>query len=540
MSDRVTVGTLDELRQSGCLTGKAGAQPICVFWSEGAPFALDDRCPHMGFPLHRGTVESGLVTCHWHNARFDLSSGGTLDPWADDVRAYPVEIDDGQVTRGRRAGARPHRLPAAPAGGGAGAGHHARHRQGRARPARRRRGAERHRARGRRVRHPVPPGRVGRGAHRADRDGQRAPPPRPGRPGAGAGPRAGVRVARHPRPPAPVPAAAARRRAAGGTARRLVPTVRRDPVRPTPPSARWRRPSPPSIATAVADIMFAAVTDHVFLDGGHTIDFTNKAFEVLDHLGWEAAPDVLPTLVAQTASASRSEEQGSWRYPHDLAAMVGDGHRGAARTTARQVPRNDSVRPRRRGRQAGLVDPVRRPDRGRRPPSTTPSPPAPVPRSSAGPSPTPPRCGSPASTPRTTTATGTRCTTPSPPPTPSIRRSRRAPTPELLRGVYHGALRIYLDRFLNVPAARLPGPRADRRGGRPRRAAGLLGPGGTGRRGGHDRLPLPGRRRRSRAGDRRCSATRCSPRTPSSTGSRPTRPPSASSTPGRRAPRRAR
>jgi hypothetical protein len=28
----------------------------------------------------------------------------------------------------------------------------------------------------------------------------------------------------------------------------------------------------------------------------------------------------------------------------------------------------------------------------------------------------------------------------------------------LLRGVYHGALRIYLDRFLNIPAARLPGP----------------------------------------------------------------------------------
>ena len=42
-------------------------------------------------------------------------------------------------------------------------------------------------------------------------------------------------------------------------------------------------------ATTVAEIMFAAVTDHVFLDGGHTIDFTNKAFEVLEHLGWERA-----------------------------------------------------------------------------------------------------------------------------------------------------------------------------------------------------------------------------------------------------------
>ena len=37
---------------------------------------------------------------------------------------------------------------------------------------------------------------------------------------------------------------------------------------------------------------------------------------------------------------------------------------------------------------------------------------------------------------------------------------KRAESPEMLRGVYHGAMRVYLDRFLNVPAARLPGPSA--------------------------------------------------------------------------------
>ncbi len=34
----------------------------------------------------------------------------------------------------------------------------------------------------------------------------------------------------------------------------------------------------------------------------------------------------------------------------------------------------------------------------------------------------------------------------------------RSPSPALLRGLYHNALRVYLDRFLNVPAARLPSP----------------------------------------------------------------------------------
>ena len=51
----------------------------------------------MGFPLHRGSVENGLLTCHWHHARFDLESGGTLDPFADDVRSYPVEVDGDDV-----------------------------------------------------------------------------------------------------------------------------------------------------------------------------------------------------------------------------------------------------------------------------------------------------------------------------------------------------------------------------------------------------------------------------------------------------------
>ena len=37
---------------------------------------------------------------------------------------------------------------------------------------------------------------------------------------------------------------------------------------------------------------------------------------------------------------------------------------------------------------------------------------------------------------------------------------KRAESAEMLRGVYHGAMRVYLDRFLNVPAARLPSPSA--------------------------------------------------------------------------------
>jgi nitrite reductase/ring-hydroxylating ferredoxin subunit len=68
-----------------------------VVFDAGQVFALDNRCPHMGFPLHRGTVRDGILTCHWHHAKFDLASGCTLDPFADDDAAFAVEVRDDMV-----------------------------------------------------------------------------------------------------------------------------------------------------------------------------------------------------------------------------------------------------------------------------------------------------------------------------------------------------------------------------------------------------------------------------------------------------------
>jgi nitrite reductase/ring-hydroxylating ferredoxin subunit len=454
MGDRVAVGTLEELRRVGYLTGKAGTQPICVFWSEGAAFALDDRCPHMGFPLHRGSVESGLVTCHWHNARFDLSSGGTLDPWADDVRAYPVEVDDGRVVvvlHGGldRTGYLMHRLEEGLEQGitlviakavlglldndvtpndivRAGVEFGTRYRQA-----------------GwgagltvltamTNVLDDLDPAdealALVQGLAFVSRD-TRGRPPR-----FGLLPLGGE-----------LPAARL-----GGWYRRFVETRSADAAERTLASAVAALDP-----AAVSDIMFSAVTDHVFIDGGHTIDFTNKAFEVVEHLGWETAPDVLPTLVTQTASAIRSEERGSWRFPHDLAALIStattelperlaaaagsdtfDHHQGVTKlawsilsedpaevVTAIDDAVADGATPEELARAVAYAAALR------------------ITRFH-----TQNDHGDWDEVHHAFTAAN------------AVHQAmRRASTPELLRAVYHGALRIYLDRFLNVPAARLPG-----------------------------------------------------------------------------------
>jgi nitrite reductase/ring-hydroxylating ferredoxin subunit len=324
---RIRAGSLSELREAGRLRTKVGSVPVVVFWHDGRAWAIDDRCPHMGFPLHRGTVEDGLVTCHWHHARFDLASGGTLDPFADDARSFDVTIEDGDVVVASRPDDdRVEHLRARLQDGledgltlviaksvlgllGAGID-------------------------------PVEIVRTGIDFGTTYREA-----------GWGAGLTVLVAMAnllpdleeddralalvhglafvsrdtrnRPPRfPIAELQGADIPPERLAGWYRRFIDTRTSDAAERVLATA-LASASGDGGSDTVERMMFAAVTDHVFIDGGHTLDFTNKAFEALTQVGASAAPQVLPTLVRQTATARRQEETASWRHPHDLAGLVG-------------------------------------------------------------------------------------------------------------------------------------------------------------------------------------------------------------------------
>ena len=97
MATLVRATSLEELRAAGRLVVHLDGHTLALFHDGDRIHACDNRCPHMGFPLHRGTIKDGILTCHWHHARFDLGSGGTFDQWADDLRSYAVEVRDGDV-----------------------------------------------------------------------------------------------------------------------------------------------------------------------------------------------------------------------------------------------------------------------------------------------------------------------------------------------------------------------------------------------------------------------------------------------------------
>ena len=95
---RIRVADHASLKERGVIVVSGNRRRIAVFADGDDVFAVENNCPHMGFPLDRGTVRDGMLTCHWHQARFDLRSGCTFDLWADDVPRYRTWVQDGEVT----------------------------------------------------------------------------------------------------------------------------------------------------------------------------------------------------------------------------------------------------------------------------------------------------------------------------------------------------------------------------------------------------------------------------------------------------------
>ena len=41
---------------------------------DGEVFVVQSRCPHREYPLDRGDISNGVITCPWHNMAFDLKN----------------------------------------------------------------------------------------------------------------------------------------------------------------------------------------------------------------------------------------------------------------------------------------------------------------------------------------------------------------------------------------------------------------------------------------------------------------------------------
>ena len=73
----------------------AGLQIALFKWEEGV-FAIEDLCPHLGFPLSEGVMQSGEVICSWHGWRVRLEDGSCRRE-RERAKVFPAEVRGADV-----------------------------------------------------------------------------------------------------------------------------------------------------------------------------------------------------------------------------------------------------------------------------------------------------------------------------------------------------------------------------------------------------------------------------------------------------------
>ena len=87
----------DEINDDRPLACEAAGVRLAILRLNGRFHAVEDRCPHMAHPLHRGFVRDGRLICSWHEWEFDLEDEQRyLNPEARCV-AYPVRETEGEI-----------------------------------------------------------------------------------------------------------------------------------------------------------------------------------------------------------------------------------------------------------------------------------------------------------------------------------------------------------------------------------------------------------------------------------------------------------
>jgi len=98
----------DELKENVPISVKIGKKTVLLVRSDNRIHAIAGKCPHYGALLQNGLLLDHVLTCPWHNARFDITSGKMKSPpAADDLALYEVKVEDGIVYVRKAAGVAP-------------------------------------------------------------------------------------------------------------------------------------------------------------------------------------------------------------------------------------------------------------------------------------------------------------------------------------------------------------------------------------------------------------------------------------------------
>lgn len=94
----IAAAELDAVPQDDVIGVEIGGRDIALYSVDGEIYASDNICTHGHARLCDGFLDGHEIECPLHQGKFDVRSGKALcAPLTEDIRTYPVKIEDGRV-----------------------------------------------------------------------------------------------------------------------------------------------------------------------------------------------------------------------------------------------------------------------------------------------------------------------------------------------------------------------------------------------------------------------------------------------------------
>ena len=98
MPEFVRVAKTENIPAGQARMVEVNGKEIALFNAAGSFHAIDNTCTHVGGPLCEGELEGIEVTCPWHGAVFDVTTGQMLGPPApESVARYSVRVEGSDI-----------------------------------------------------------------------------------------------------------------------------------------------------------------------------------------------------------------------------------------------------------------------------------------------------------------------------------------------------------------------------------------------------------------------------------------------------------
>lgn len=98
MCGYIEIAQIKEIPKNSMKRLNVKGKDILLVNIDGKFYAVEDRCPHMGYPLYFGSLEGEVLTCGFHYAKFNVRTGNSLGHATDEpLKTLRIRVQNSAI-----------------------------------------------------------------------------------------------------------------------------------------------------------------------------------------------------------------------------------------------------------------------------------------------------------------------------------------------------------------------------------------------------------------------------------------------------------